>query len=278
MIYKQAKPIISLGQRCKKPGMLFKPHGVTINEQNTILYVAEGVGVSRISIFSSNGDFVTCFSHQNMICPWGIAINTDNIYVTDMDGDMLFNFEQDGPLCRVNVVGSNGRGDYEFKGPTQLAVSSSRDVYIADVWNNRVKVLSSNLTFVRDITHPSVTQPIDVKLLPNELYILSCEDSLCVHVLSYTGELLRSLISQGFGEQVSGADSFCVDSYNNVFISDWGSHQVKVFSDGTLVQTIGEEGHEEGEFWYPYGVVVTLDSHIIVVSLNRNNTLQIFKM
>ena len=58
------------------------------------------------------------------------------------------------------------------------------------------------------------------------------------------GDLLRSLISQGNGKQVNGADSFYVDSFDNLLISDWGSHQVKIFSDGTLViiHSAGEVG------------------------------------
>ena len=276
LAYQDLKPIISLGQKSKIAGMLFKPHGIAFNEDLTLLYIAEGNGVSRISVFSSQGNFVTYFSHDKMICPWGIATRRDNIYVTDMDGDMLFHFQQDETVCSKMVIGSFGSGSHEFKGPNQLAVSDEGDLYIADVWNHRIKVLNCCLNFKRNMTHPSMTHPIDVKLLPHELYVLSCEDSPCIHVLSYKGELKRSLISQGGGEQVYGANFFCLDSFNNIFISDWVRHQVKIFSGDTLVHTIGEEGHQLGMFWYPYGIAVTPDLIIIIASLNRNHTLQMF--
>ncbi|KAI6659124.1 PEP-CTERM domain protein [Oopsacas minuta] len=277
MLNKHSEPIITLGHQCKSPGKLFKPHGIAINEQNTLLYVAEGIGVSRISTFTCEGDFVTCFTDKRMLSStWGIAVIKDNIYVTDMDEDLLINFQQEGLLCRVTVVGGYGSGDDEFKGPNQLAVSNKGDIYVADVWNNRIKVLDSNLIFLYSIIHALLTFPVDVQLLPNELYVLSCEDSPCVHVFSYKGEMLRSMITQGDGMQVHGASFFCLDSANNIFISDWGCHQVKIFSDRALVQVIGEEGHEKGMFWYPYGATITIDSIIIIVSLNRNYTLQIF--
>ena len=274
--YREIKPIISLGQKCMINGKLFKPHGIAINEDMSLLYIAEGNGVSRISVFSCQGNFVTYFSHDKMICPWGIAIKRDNIYVTDMDGDMLFNFQQDGMICRNTVIGSFGSGNHQFNGPNQLAVSNNGDVYITDIWNHRIKVLDCSLQFLRNMTHPSMSHPVDVKLLLHELYVLSCEDSPSVHVFSYEGEIKRSLITQGSGEQIYGANFFCLDSFNNIFISDWVCHQVKIFSGDKLIRTIGEEGHESGMFWYPYGIAVTPDFLILIASLNKNHTLQIF--
>ena len=274
--YRDLKPTFSLGQKCITKGMLYKPYGIAINDDKTLLYIAEGNGASRISVFSCQGNFVTIFSHVEMVCPWGIATRGDNIYITDMDSDKVFHFHQDGMMCGKSVIGKFGSGKQEFKAPNQLAISEKGDIYIADVWNHRIQVLDCNLQFIRNITHPSLTHPIGVKLLLDELYVLSCEDSPCVHVLSYEGELKRSLITQGDGEQVYGADFFYLDSFNNIFISDWVCHQVKIFSGDSLLHTMGEEGHDFGMFWYPYGIVVTPDFDIIIVSLNRNHTLQMF--
>ena len=272
------EPIVSLGVRDSSPGKLYKPHGVALNEKNSLIYIAEGLGVSRVSVFSCNGDFVTTFSHREMVCPWGIAICEDSLYVSDMDGDAVFYFTECEGHCQVSKVGSNGSEEGQFKGPNQLAVSNvNGDVYIADEWNHRIQVMDRNLKFRKNISHISLSSPVDVKLNTRKIFVLSCESIQCVHVFNYEGEKLSSLIPQGSGELVYGANFFWIDLMENIIIGDWGTHQIKLFSDaGVLHEVIGEKGEELGMFRFPYGFVLTKDSTLIAVSLNANHVLQIF--
>ena len=52
---------------------------------------------------------------------------------------------------------------------------------------------------------------------------------------------------------------------------------MKIFSkDGTYLHTIGQEGHERGMLYHPYGIALTKDLNLVIVSYNNNFGLQIF--
>ena len=61
--------------------------------------------------------------------------------------------------------------------------------------------------------------PRDVKLTRDKMFVL-CDISPCVHVLSHAGEMTRSLLTRGDGMQVYNAQLFCLDTEENLLISD----------------------------------------------------------
>ena len=103
------------------------------------------------------------------------------------------------------------------------------------------------------------------------MYVL-CSDNPCVHVFSHTGEKLRSLIS------LLGYLTFiCLDAAENIIISDFYAHNVKVFTkEGALKTIIGSEGEEVGMFFKPSGVALTKELNLVVVSHSENYGFQIF--
>ena len=59
-------------------------------------------------------------------------------------------------------------------------------------------------------------------------------------MFSYTGDMLRSLITRVDVLQVSDAVHFCLEARENIIISDSGSKKKYIFSrEGTLVHTFG---------------------------------------
>ena len=104
-----------------------------------------------------------------------------------------------------------------------------------------------------------------------------CVESPCVRVFSQAGEMLRSVVSRGEQMQVNSPNYFCIDSYENIIISNSGANDVKVFSkEGAHIHTIGREGEQAGEFQCPMGLALTNELNLVVVSLNTNYGLQIF--
>ena len=93
--------------------------------------------------------------------------------------------------------------------------------------------------------------------------------------------MLRSLITRGYQLQVNNALYFCLDSQENIIISDFGADDIRAFSkEGTLIHTIGGRGHEVGMFYYPQGLTLNNELNLIVLSGNVNYSinygLQIF--
>ena len=89
--------------------------------------------------------------------------------------------------------------------------------------------------------------------------------------------MLRSLVTQGYQLQVNDAYYFCLDSQENIIISDFNADDIKAFSkEGTLIHTIGGGGQEVGKFMFPKGLTLNNELNLIVLSRNDNCALQIF--
>ena len=124
--------------------------------------------------------------------------------------------------------------------------------------------------------------PNDVKLTPDEVYVL-CHVSPCILVFSHAGEKIRQLITRGRGRgrgrgmQIGYAYFFCLERNQNLLISDYLNNEVRIFSkEGTHLHTIGERGHGVGMFYIPGGIFLTKNLKLIIVSENKNYSLQIF--
>ena len=282
--YQTMRPVVAVGKSGTAPGELYCPNAVTVDSNNRI-FVAEGSAFAshaRISVFSERGDFLTCFTPQDMSEPWGLAIHGDYLYVTDRKLDAIFQFKMEPQFSLslhfsfVTKQGNQGSQIREFDHPTNLAVSTNGDVYIADCSNNRVQILNSSLQHLRTLTEQLIRSPCDIKLTTDEVYVL-CRDNPCVQVFSHTGERLRSLISRGNQLQVTNPLCFCLDAAENILISDYSAHKIQIFSkEGNLIKTVGEEGHQVGMLHHPTGLALTNELNLVVVSNNDNFTFQIF--
>ena len=274
--YEEMRPIVAVGKEGHAPGKLRNPRGVAIDENTNLIYVAEGLDPCRVSIFSETGEFLNTFTNQDMREPCGIAIHRDNLYLTDTGVHAVFQFKIEADMRLVAKLGSKGSGMGQFDYPNGLTVSTNGDVFVADYGNHKIQILDDSLHFQRFITHQTMKCPRDVKLTPDEVYVL-CYDSPCILVFSQAGEKIRSLITRGTVMQIRTAFFFCLDRKQNLLISDWRNHEVRIFSkEGTHLHTIGEQGHEVGMFYHPFGIVLTENMTLVIVSENNNYSLQIF--
>ena len=274
--YDRTRCVVAVGKKGGTPGELSTPRGVAIDENTGYIYVTEWVG-SRVSVFSETGDFLNTFSHQGMNGPWGIALHRGNIYVTALMSDVVFHFKMEQQIRHVATFG-NGKGssNKRLNNPSGLTVSTDGDVFVADCNNDRIKILDQSLRFKRHVTHQSMKNPRDVKLTRDEMYVL-CGSSPCVLVLSHAGEMTRSLVTSGDGMQVYSPLFFCMDTELNLLISNYGAHDVKIFSkDGTYLHTVGQEGQERGMLYHPMGIALTKNLNLVIVSENLIFGLQIF--
>ena len=272
--YEDMRPIVAVGKEGKAPGELWNPHGVAVDENTNQIYVADAL--PRVSIFSETGEFITTFIHEDMRQPYGIAIHRDSLYVTDTEAHAVFHFKIETDMRLVAKLGSEGSDMGQFYYPLGLTVSPNGDVFVADSRNGRIQILDDALHFTSLITHQTMGNPYDVKLTPGEVFVL-CRVSPCIHVFSHAGEKIRSLITQGIGMQVELAYFFCLDRKQNLLISDWLNHQIRIFSpEGTHLHSIGTPGHEVGMFQFPTGIVLTKNLKLVIVSQNNNYSLQIY--
>ena len=176
--------------------------------------------------------------------PYGIAIDGDIVYVSCWDHTVSkFSLTS---MSLVRKIGSRGSNNEQFNFPSQLTTDNIGCVFIADTYNNRICIHDTNLNHLNNITHKSLSQPSDVKISRDLLYVLCPSIDPCILVLTIKGDKLRSLITCGVGMDLSFPRFFCFDTLKNFVISDYNSHSISVFSpEGNLLHIIGREGHQQ---------------------------------
>ena len=267
--------VVGTGKTGDDPDELYGPYGVAIHEETHHIFVVNYYN-PRVEIFSETGEFFHQLGVGQLSLPWGIAIHGDSVYVS-LAGDHTVSKFSLTELCRVRRIGGKGSDNGQFMDPRQLTTDLIGRVFIADDGNDRICIHDPDLNHLRNITHPSMSRPYDVKVSRDFLYILCPYNNPCMHVLTLEGDMLHSLITRGEEMDVLDPSFFCLDYLNNFVLSDRESHSIRVFSpEGNLLHTIGREGYQQAMFYDPTGVAVTPNRGIVCVSENVNYGLQIF--
>ena len=273
--YDAFQPVVSVAKKGKSPGELQCPEGVAVEERSGNIFVAEFYN-SRVSVFSQTGEYIKSFGTNLIINPWGIAIQNDNLYVSDGNNHKVFYFKLPD-MKLIQQVGKKGSGNLEFKYPSQLFISQVGDVFVCDTDNNRIQVLNTKLEFKIIFKHDSMTRPTDIKLTEELMYVLSCVDNPCLHVFTLKGDKIRSILSRGEYLQLTRPLFFCIDMNASIVVSDYDDHSIKIFTpEGEFLHQIGQQGEEKGMFINPRGIFFTQEGRLISVSGNKYFGLQIF--
>ena len=266
--YQEMRPIVAVGKRGQAPGELLNPNGVAIDENTNLIYVAEGFGSCRVSIFSETGEFINTFTHQDMREPCGIAIHRDNLYVTDTEVHAVFQFKIEVDMRLVAKLGSEGSGMGQFNYPFGLTVSTNGDVFVADCNNHRIQILDDSLHFQREITLQRMKDPCDVKLTPDEVYVLCC---CYIYVLTYTGNTIRSFDTQSV-HNLFAAYLFCLDAEQNIIIRARRNNIRILTKEGTFLHIIQQP--QDSRFLL--GIALTKNLKIVTVYYEAPNQLIIY--
>ena len=268
-------PVIATWKGGKAPGELSHPEGIAIHEGTYQIFVANYFNC-RVEIFSETGDFISQLGVGYLSEPSGVTIHGDSLYVSCLNDHTVSQFSLI-EMCHVRRIGGEGSNNGQFHYPYQLTTDLNGRVFIADCCNNRICVHDPDLNHLRNITHPSLSAPYNVKVSRDCLCVLCPLNNPCMIVLTLEGDMLHSLITCGQGMDVLRPYFFYLDPLSNFVLSDCDSHSIRVFSpEGNLLHTIGREGHQPGMFHYPTGVATTPNGRLICVSRNRNYGLQIF--
>ena len=267
--------VVATGKRGHAPGELYNPENVAIHEETHQIFIVNYFN-GRVEIFSETGEFISQLGVRQLSNPVGIAIHGDSLYVSCPSDYTVSQFSLI-EMCHVRRIGGRGSNNGQFNSPRQVTTDLIGRVFIADFYNDRICIHDPDLNHLRNITHPSMSRPKDVKVSCECLYVLCPYNNPGMLVLTLEGDMLHSFITCGEGMDVSCPYYFCLDSLNNFVLSDWKSHSIRVFSpEGNLLHTIRRMGHQPGMFSYPTGVAITPNGRLVCVSNNVNYGLQLF--
>ena len=272
-------------------GHFNNPEGVAI-DSNGKVYVADRDN-ARIQVFDDAGKFLTSWT-GNVLGPAALAIRNGEVFVTDgyaykdessgVDTDNIFVFDLDGNLLRS--WGKNGSSSGQFERASGIAISESGLVYITDSKNHRIQVFSKDGTFINSWgsygqDEGQFTNPVGISISPaGDVYVtetaltdnpfLPYLENHRVQVFTAEGEFIRILAQQGSaeGELLFPSDVVFYDDL--VYVSDSGNNRVQVFSaTGELKFIVGEVGVGEGQFVKPMGIAVNENNLYVVDAANH---------
>jgi sugar lactone lactonase YvrE len=261
------------------------------------LYVVDLLN-HRVQIFDKDHNYsatlgvsgVPGWDNAHFDRPQGVAVDDDYIYIVDENHRVqIFNRNSHS---YHSTLGSWGSGDYEFNGPSDVAVDSNGNLYVSDSYNHRVQKFNSSLTYVRtfgttDVPYLSdgyhFNGPFDVAV-NNDGNIALVEGWWYGHrliVLDSAGEPQFIIGEAG----ISGSDNahfndpqgIAFDADGNIYVGDCWNHRVQIFdANGNYLSTLGTGyGQGNGQFNCPAGLAFD-DSDNLYVADTENYRVQIF--
>ncbi|WP_411023076.1 hypothetical protein, partial [Salmonella sp. s51228] len=151
------------------------------------------------------------------------------------------------------------------------------ELYVCDDNNDRVQVFNKSFPLHHEFGSSIVRNPRDINLT-NDLIIVLDDYNPCMHLFNITDySLLNSIISRGAGGQIVHSGFFTLDKQINLILTDYKKHCIIVFNiSGEVIAQFGNALRSEVEFTYPRGVAIDNENRVVVVSMDKNNSLQIF--
>ncbi|MBI4727816.1 T9SS type A sorting domain-containing protein, partial [candidate division TA06 bacterium] len=129
------------GSKGSNDGEFNQPIGLAISNENsqTMLYVTDNKN-NRVQKFKSDGTFIKAFGKDVLQQPTGLAARNDavenetvtSIYVSDSKNNRVAVFDTSGKI--VDLLGAG----LDLKQPWDVCFDIYNNLYIADVYNNRV--------------------------------------------------------------------------------------------------------------------------------------------
>ncbi|KAM9170722.1 tripartite motif-containing protein 3 isoform 3-T4 [Pangshura tecta] len=189
-------------------------------------------------------------------------------------------------------VGSRGREKGEFTNLQGISTSSSGRIVVADSNNQCVQVFSNEGQFrlrfgVRGRSPGQLQRPTGVTVDMNGDIIIADYDNRWVSIFSPEGKFKsngklvtkfggRGTAERQFAGTLDGPHFVAVNNKNEIVVTDFHNHSVKVYSaDGEFLFKFGSHGEGNGQFNAPTGVAVDSNGNIIVADWG-NSRIQVF--
>ena len=221
------------------------------------------------------------FQGTELKTPSGIAVNTKgNIAIVDYKGHCVYILDKEGNCLRK--IGSRGRNAGQFNRPCGVTYLNDNEILIADTENSRIQHVDVQTgTFVKNFGKRGTAKgefsfPYDVCLDEQHRIVVTEYGNHRIQVITQQGETI-SIIGNSGPEKLNRPTS-CIPHKNMFLVSDEDNHCIKVFDQsGTFLYKFGKQGKQDGQFNWPYGLLVDRSSNILVCD-NNNDRVQQFTL
>ena len=204
----------------------------------------------------------------------GIAVNTEGkIFVTDYNGHCAYVFDQEGD-CLMKI-GNQGTNSGQFNHPAGVSLLNDNEILIADQGNHRIQHINIQTGTVakifgkRDAGKGELKYAIDVCLDDEGRIVVTEWSNHRIHLLSKEGETI-SIFGES-GQEILSCPTSCIPYENMSLVSDGDNNCLKVYDQsGTFLYKIGTPGKQDGQFNWPYGMLVDRSSNLLVCDSDNN--------
>jgi Bacterial Ig-like domain len=214
------------------------PSGVSVLQQPTVI---ESIAGSVQIITNSTGDIYTLSQGY-----YGDGLFFNTLYKTTSTG-----------VDTWNTVQQRGFGG----SAKAVTIDSANNIYVADVYNKRVNVISIDGTETN--YGPTGSNPVAIIRDSLGNTYTANKDSNNVTKITPAG------VSTVFGTTGLQPTGIAVDSFNNIYTSNSGSNTVTKITPAGIVSTFGTTGAN------PIGIVVDLTGNIYTANKDSNNVTKV---
>jgi sugar lactone lactonase YvrE len=117
-------------------GVLRKPINISVDSDGT-RYVTDRV-LERVMVYDAENKWVTSFGDPEAWSPTDVVVSGDELMVADRESGQIFVLDKHSGE-EIRRLGSEGVGEAEFIFPTNLAVDTDGNIYVADTLNFRIQ-------------------------------------------------------------------------------------------------------------------------------------------
>jgi DNA-binding beta-propeller fold protein YncE len=168
----------------------------------------------------------------------------------------------------ATIKGSKTNGGV-FSKPSSIAIDSRGRVYASDASDHYIRVFDGQGTFQKEFLNKHGKDGgINGLYCDNAGNIyLADPDNGCVHVMAAeTGVWMRKIGVKGTGEgQMQFPQGIAMDRFGQMFVVDYGTSRVSVFSKAGLFQrSWGSKGTGRGQFNVPRGIAIDRTDRVYI--------------
>ncbi len=281
-------------------------HRIRKVDQNGIITTVAGNGTSGYS-----GDQGLAINAQ-LNYPTDMVVDKAGIlYISDTNNHRIRRVAGNGIITTyvgTGTPGDSGDGgaavDAEISGPQGLAIDESRNLYIADTMNNRIRKVDINGTIITVAGSGQYDDTGDGALAINASMKspsgVDVDSSGNLYIADTFNNKIRKVDKDGIITTVAGSGMYgftgddgpaiqaqidspsdvAVDRLGNLYISDYGNQRIrKVRIDGTIT-TIAGDGTDgfagdggparNAQLYFPYGIVADTAGSVFIADSNNN--------
>ncbi|MEP7074225.1 MAG: hypothetical protein ABI878_00330 [Acidobacteriota bacterium] len=268
-----------------------EPYGVAAKDG--IIYVSDGQN-GRILTITPRG--IVSIYAQGLDTPSGIAFNKQGeLLVADSGSNSIKKIDEKG--ATTTIAGMNGKPGYvdgdvasaQFHAPIGIAVSDDGGVYVADTYNDRIRLIRDRKVFTiagggRGFADgpgsiARFNTPCGLALLPDGDVVVADLGNFRIRVVTPDGTT-STLIGSGRGESkdgpLGGADTnsptaVAVDQAGSIFFAD--GNAIRLIQNGFMPRVTTIAGRRRGlldgartqsQFNRPSGIAVDSNANVFV--------------